>query len=85
MTSIDDARKLRKDADQALELAKGMDRIVVARGKKVIRFDMKKEPPDDATLLSHLLGPSGNLRAPALRKGKSLYIGFNDEAFQDLA
>jgi hypothetical protein len=55
---------------------------VVARGKKVVTFDMKKDPPDDETLAAHLLGPTGNLRAPTLRKGKTLLVGFNEEAYQ---
>ena len=42
---------------------------------------MKKDPPDDATLLAHLIGPTGNLRAPAILKGKTLLIGFNEEAY----
>jgi hypothetical protein len=56
---------------------------VVARGKKVVSFDMKKDPPDDATLLAHLLGPSGNLRAPTLRKGKTLLVGFSDDVYRE--
>lgn len=46
---------------------------------------MKKDAPDDDTLLAHLLGPTGNLRAPTIRKGKTLYVGFSEEAYSDLA
>jgi hypothetical protein len=42
---------------------------------------MKKSPPDDDTLLSHLLGPTGNLRAPTLRVGRTLLVGFQEEAY----
>ena len=45
---------------------------------------MTTDPPDKDTLLSHLLGPTGNLRAPAIRKGKTLYVGFNEEAYREL-
>jgi arsenate reductase-like glutaredoxin family protein len=45
---------------------------------------MKRDPPDDETLLSHLLGPTGNLRAPTLRKGKTLLVGFSDEAYRQV-
>ena len=27
------------------------------------------------------IGPSGNLRAPTLRAGKSWYVGFSEEAY----
>ena len=65
-----------------MALARAADNVVVAKGKKVVAFDMKEDPPDDDTLLQHLLGPTGNLRAPALRKGKTLLVGFNDEVYQ---
>lgn len=62
-------------------MAKAADTIVVAKGKKVVTFDMKKDPPDDDTLAAHLLGPTGNLRAPTIRRGKTLLVGFNEEAY----
>ena len=55
---------------------------MVARGKRLITFDMRKDPPDDDTLAAHLLGPTGNLRAPTVRTGKTLLVGFNEEAYQ---
>ncbi len=58
--------------------------MVVAKGKRIVRFDMKKAPPDDETLASHLLGPTGNLRAPAMRVGKTLLVGFNEEVYAEL-
>jgi arsenate reductase-like glutaredoxin family protein len=78
-----DARKERRDPEQALALAKEANKIIVAKGAKVVMFDMKKDPPDDATLLAHLIGPTGNLRAPAVVKGKTLLIGFNEEAYKN--
>jgi hypothetical protein len=55
---------------------------VVARGKKVATFDMRKDPPDDDTLAAQLLGPTGNLKAPVLRQGKTLLVGFGEEAYR---
>jgi arsenate reductase-like glutaredoxin family protein len=80
--SVTDASKERKGRAEALKLAREVDRIIVAKGKKVVTFDMKKEPPDDKTLVAHLMGPSGNLRAPTIRKGKTLLVGFSDEAYK---
>jgi hypothetical protein len=56
--------------------------VVVGRGKKVVVFDMKKDPPDDDTLAAHLLGPTGFLRAPTVRRGKTLLVGFSEAAYQ---
>ena len=56
----------------------------VAKGKKRVTFDMKRDPPDDATLLAHILGPTGNLRAPTIKHGKTLYVGFSEDAYREL-
>lgn len=45
---------------------------------------MKKDRPDDATLMAHMLGPTGNLRAPTIVKGKTLMVGFDDETFRSV-
>lgn len=45
---------------------------------------MKTDPPDDDTLAAHLLGPTGNLRAPTLRQGRTLYVGFHADAYRGL-
>jgi len=79
-----DAGKERRGRQEALELAKSVDKLIVGKGKKVVTFDMKAEPPDDQTLLAHLLGPTGNLRAPTIRRGKTLLVGFNEEAYQQV-
>ena len=79
-----DARKERYGADDAIALLKGMSRLLVAKGKKVTRVDLKKERPDDKTLVALMLGPTGNLRAPTMKVGKTLLIGFNDELYQEV-
>jgi hypothetical protein len=35
-------------------------------------------------LLGLLLGPSGNLRAPTLRKGRTLLVGFDEPTYKAL-
>jgi arsenate reductase-like glutaredoxin family protein len=77
-TAQTDARKNPQDRDEALKLARSVKRVVVAKGKQTVTFDMTRQPPDDETLLAHLLGPTGNLRAPAIRKGQTLVVGFSD-------
>src|SRR5918994_247569 len=78
------ATKTRLGRDDALKLLTGVDRLIAARGKAVAVFDLKKDRPDDETLLAHLLGPTGNLRAPTVRVGKTLLVGFNDEAYKQV-
>lgn len=80
---IQDASKQKQGPKEALALARAASKVVAARGKKIVTFDMKKNPPDDDMLLAHLLGPSGNLRAPTVRKGKTLLVGFSEDAYKE--
>ena len=61
-----------------------VSRVVAARGRRFVIYDLKRDRPDRATLLSVLLGPTGNLRAPTIRRGKTLFVGFNEEAYREL-
>ncbi len=56
--------------------------LYVAKGKKVVHLNLKKDKPDEETLCKLLLGPTGNLRAPTLRKGKTLIVGFDEETYR---
>jgi len=84
VADVTDATKQRQGRVEALRLARGADKVIVAKGKKIARFDMKKNPPDDDTLLAHILGPTGNLRAPTARVGKTLLVGFHEDAYGQL-
>ena len=76
------ATKERKGRDEALAIARTAERVIVGRGKKVVTLDMKQSPPDDDTLAALLLGPTGNLKAPTLRLGNTLLVGFSEAAYQ---
>ncbi|RMG46606.1 MAG: hypothetical protein D6718_05265 [Acidobacteria bacterium] len=76
------AGKVKIGAEEALELARSVSKILVARGKKLVEFDMRRSPPPDDELLGLILGRSGTLRAPAIRTGKTLLVGFNEEAYR---
>lgn len=73
------ANKLKLGPEAALELAKEVTKIVAARGQSVVEILTKDA--DEELLKKHLVGPTGNLRSPIIRKGKTLFIGFNEEAF----
>ena len=84
VTETVDARKVRIDQSDALKLLDGVERFVAARGKKIEVFDLKKDRPADAELLARMMGPTGNLRAPTARVGKTLVVGFNEEAYRQV-
>ena len=79
-----DATKVRYDATDALKLLDGIETLVAARGKKIETFDLKKNRPGDAELLARLMGPTGNLRAPTARVGRTLIVGFNEDAYRQI-
>ncbi|MCG6923874.1 MAG: hypothetical protein LJF30_00905 [Acidobacteria bacterium] len=59
-----------------------MNELVAAKGKKVERIDLRKGMPDKATVTRLMIGPSGNLRAPTLRVGKRILVGFDEESYE---
>jgi hypothetical protein len=59
----------------------GASRIVVAKGKKVEVFEPGKKDFDAAAMRDAVLGPTGNLRAPAVRMGKTWLVGFHEEEY----
>ena len=64
-----------------MALAREVNEIYSARGKKIVHLDLRKATPGRAELLAALLGPTGNLRAPTLRLGRTLLVGFNEEMY----
>ncbi|HAA59211.1 MAG TPA: hypothetical protein DCE42_30970 [Myxococcales bacterium] len=76
--------RLKLGKEKALELASAAEHIIVAKGKKRVDFSMQEEPPDEETLLSHMLGRTGNLRAPTLVLGETLVVGFNQALYESL-
>ncbi len=56
--------------------------MVVAKGKKVDEFKPGGKAPK--ACVDAMLGPTGNLRAPTIRTGKTVIVGFNDDLFSDV-
>ena len=76
------AKKATIKKDGALALLADVDEVYATRGKQVVHLDLKKDRPDTATLASLLIGPTGNLRAPTLRRGRTLLVGFDEATYQ---
>lgn len=79
-----DARKTRYGKGDLAGFFKGATKIIAARGKKTVVFDMLKAPPTPAELAAAVLGPSGNLRAPTLKMGNTFLVGFGQPAFEEM-
>jgi hypothetical protein len=57
--------------------------LYVAKGRKTLHFDLKKDRPGDEEILAVILGRSGTLRAPALRRGSTFIVGYNDGILEE--
>jgi hypothetical protein len=79
-----DANKTRLGPTEALALLDGITTLVAAKGKKLEVFDLAKDRPADADLLARLLGPTGNLRAPTARVGRTLVVGYSEAAYRQV-
>jgi len=79
-----DAKKATIKGDAALGVLKDVDELYVAKGKRVVHVNLTRERPPRAELLGLLLGPTGNLRAPTLRKGRTLIVGFDETTYKSV-
>ena len=74
------SRKLGRD--DAFALAANATTVIVAKGKKVSSFTINGKPSAD--IVDSMLGPTGNLRAPTMRVGKTVVVGFNEEQYEQV-
>lgn len=51
------------------------------KGKKILDLHPKN---DERTIVEEAIGRSGNLRAPSLRHGELMIVGFSEEAYLEL-
>ena len=77
------ASKAPQGRKEALALARAARRLVAAKGTKVTELDLTAGPSDQQ-ILELMLGPTGNLRAPTMKVGETLYVGFPKEGFEAL-
>ena len=65
-------------------MARAAQLLVADKGKKVTTIDLHSAPPEDDVLAGLMLGPTGNLRAPIMRIGQTILVGYNDQAFTEI-
>lgn len=79
--TVSSTKKLGRDA--AFTMVRQVQRLVAAKGKKVTAVDLAADTPSDEDLAKLMLGPTGNLRAPTMRVGQTMVVGYNDQMFRD--
>ena len=71
------SRKLQ--AGDCADVVRSAKKLIAMKGKKIAEFDLKGGLSDEA--VANMLGPTGNLRAPTIKTGQTVLVGFNDEVF----
>lgn len=79
--TVSSTKKLGRD--DALAMVRQAQRLVAAKGKKVTAVDLAAGTPSNEELAKLMLGPTGNLRAPTMRVGQTVVVGYNDQMFSD--
>ncbi len=74
-----DAGKEKIADNDAWNLLQNADELIIGRGKKFTVFNPEND--DREVILKQALGRTGNLRAPALKIGSRLIIGYSDEMY----
>jgi hypothetical protein len=64
--------------DEVRALLAAVDEVVIVRGRRAERRPAREVAPGD------LLGPTGKFRAPIVRRGRRLLVGFHPEALASL-
>ncbi len=73
------SRKRPLTDDDARALLAEVETVQIARGKRVVSIAAQD------TDINQLKGPTGNYRAPMVRRGETLLVGFHAEALAELA
>jgi arsenate reductase-like glutaredoxin family protein len=76
-----DARKKTIAGMNVLGVLRGVDHLYSVKGRDIIHLDLRTRRPDRATLQALVLGPTGNLRAPTIRRGRTLIVGFDEDTY----
>ena len=56
--------------------------MIVAKGKKLDEWKTAGKAPAEA--VDAMVGATGNLRAPCLRAGKTVVVGFNADTYAEV-
>lgn len=71
------SRKLQ--AADSKSMLMNASKLIALKGKKVNEFKGGSDTTKEA--VTSMLGPTGNMRAPLIKVGKTLIVGFNEEVF----
>ncbi len=65
-------------------ILRDVDDIYVSKGQTVTHIQLNAGDQEPEMLARILLRPSGNLRTPAFRRGRTLVVGFDEATYRRL-
>ena len=65
-------------------IIRDVDEIYIAKSKRIIHVQLNAGKQEPDMLASLLLRPSGDLRAPTFRRGRTLVIGFDEATYRKI-
>lgn len=77
-----DAKKEVITSEDVWPVLSAAETVYIASGKKTLEFTPSNNNKDE--LIKKATGRTGNLRAPTVRRGELLYVGFNQEMYNKL-
>lgn len=75
-----EARKVKIQKDQAWDMLRTADEIIVGRGGRFVVLRPSEAGRKD--ILDQCLGRTGTLRAPVLKIGRRFLVGFNRDMYE---
>ncbi len=78
-----DARKNRYELADLDEVFGKAKTVIACRGKSSVVFDLSDDDLDGELMAKKVLGPAGTLRAPTLKVGKTVVVGFSEPAWEE--
>jgi len=78
--TVTDARTIKIGSEEAWDLIKAARSITTAKGDKVQSWNPFSD--NKVEILLHVMGPSGNLRAPTLQMNNEFIVGFNAKLYE---
>ncbi len=79
---VQENAKQKLQAEDALKLVKDADHLYATKGRKLNHIDLSSGNATNDEILALMLGPTGNLRAPVVRSGKTIIVGYDEETYQ---
>lgn len=81
---VDNARKTSFAAKDLKNVIGSATTVYATRGKKVVTIELTEAGVSSEIVCKSILGPTGNLRAPAILSGNKFVVGFNRDLYEEI-